>query len=506
MRKRIISLLACGAIAAASIMGAAACGDDPDSSKTGGLQKLTIWGPDAQQETLKEMANKFKAANTDLNLEISVGVCSESNAYGEVSKDPSAAADVYAYANDQLVNLVRVGALAEIGGTYKTQVEADNTASSVGLGTINGKLYGYPYAADNGYFMYYDSSVVNATQAQTLEAIVAACEGAGKKIAWEVGNGWYDVAWLFAFGGEYEVTYNDDYTEKTVATNFATNVGVKATKAIRVLADSSAFIGEGISVDDVKSRMGDDVAVAVTGSWNAGTFKDKLGDNFAATKLPTVTVDGETKQLSSFVGGKLFGVNPHSKNLVTAHMLAQFLSGEEMQALRFEKHQVGPSNIKVAESDKVKSDPVVNAFALQAACGVAQTSVPANFWDPVDAFATWAASADYSEAALQDKLDEMVGQIVPKGEFRYCYLVGTINGWQNNENPRVDAQKFTSEDNKIWTLEYTFTEAAEVKVVKVDTLDKGEWSGAQNTAITEAGTYVLTYNLEEDTLTAEKKA
>ncbi len=503
MRKRFIALLACGAVAASSMIGLAGCGGD--DKKT-----LKIWGPDAQQETLKEMAAKFVEQNADLNVKIEVGVCSEMEAYGEVSKDPSAAADVYAYANDQLVNLIRVGALAEVRNTYKDQVVADNTEAAVGLGTFDGKLYGYPYSADNGYFMYYDSSVVSAEQAQTLEGIVEACEAAGKKVAWEIGNGWYDVSWFFAFGCSYTVEYNEDYTEKSVVCNFNNANGVKATKAIRVLADSESFIGEGVSVDSVISRVGDDVAVAVTGSWNASSIEGNLGENFAATKLPTVTVDGETKQLSSFVGGKLFGVNPHSKDLVAAHKLAQFLSGEDMQKVRFEKHQVGPCNKNVANLDIVKNNKVVNAFAMQAAHGVAQTSVPANFWDPVDAFCTWASSKDYSAAEMQAKLDEMTSLIVPKAELHYIYLVGTINGWNKDETPRVEAQKFTTTDpdKNVWTLEYTFDGPAEVKGVLVDTTDNASWpeGNTPNAIIKEAGTYILTFTVDDGLTKFEKKA
>lgn len=48
MRKRIISLLACGVIAAAGIAGAAGCDNGGGKSN-----KLTVWGPNEQQAPLK---------------------------------------------------------------------------------------------------------------------------------------------------------------------------------------------------------------------------------------------------------------------------------------------------------------------------------------------------------------------------------------------------------------------------------------------------------------------
>lgn len=513
MRKRILALLACGAIAATSMVGLAGCGDD-DKGKT----TLKLWGPDAQQTTLKDMAAKFVEANPDLNVKVEVGVCSEKDAYGEVSKDPSAAADVFAFANDQLANFIRIGALAEIRNEYRTKVEADNIASTVNLGMFNGKLYGYPYAADNSYVMFYDSSVVTEADAATLEGVIAACEAGTKKIAWKLGDGWYDAAWFFAAGGMYSVSYNEDYSENEVICNFNdAGIGDKATAAMRVLASSSAFIGAATDVDSVISRVGDDIAVAITGSWNLGAIRDNLGENFAVTKLPTVKIDGKDTQLKPFLGGKLYGVNSHAGDkLVAAHKLAQFLSSKEMQEIRFDKHQIGPSNKDVAAMEKIKTDAFVQALALQAPHSVAQVSVPANFWDPVAAYATWAAGSDYNAAEMQGKLDAMRELIVPKAELNYIYLVGTINGWNKDENPRVDAQKFTTTDpdKNVWTIEYTFTDddknengKIEVKGVLVDTKGNASWpeGNTPNAVIDEAGTYILTFTVDDGLTKFEKK-
>ena len=118
MKKRILSLLACGVLAVSSVAGLAAC------NKGGDAIKLTVWGSAAQQETFKQMAEEFKKANPDKTYEIKIGIGEEDMAYSNVSKDPSAAADVYCYSNDQLMPLLRVGALARIGGTYLDNIKA----------------------------------------------------------------------------------------------------------------------------------------------------------------------------------------------------------------------------------------------------------------------------------------------------------------------------------------------------------------------------------------------
>ena len=115
-------------------------------------------------------------------------------------------------------------------------------------------------------------------------------------------------------------------------------------------------------------------------------MQTKLGENYGVSKLPTVTVDGETVQIKSFEGYKLIGVNSHCTTPAEAHKLAQFLSSEAMQKLRFEKHLLGPTNKAVAELDVVKNDVTVKALKSQNAFAVEQVSVPANFWEPLKSY------------------------------------------------------------------------------------------------------------------------
>lgn len=382
MRKRVICLACCSLLAASAVLGMTAC------NKGGGdTIKLTVWGSAAQQDTFEKMAEDFKKANPDKKYEIKIGIGEEDMAYSNVSKDPSAAADVYCYSNDQLVPLLRVGALARIGGNYLDRIKADNSADSVksgsvAYGTADEKVYGYPYASDNGYFMFYDKSVVSDEQAATLETVISACETAGKKIGWAIDVPWYTAGWFFSFGGTYSVEYDDHYTETKVDIDFDNENGIKASKAIAKLTKSKAFAGKNTDNNTITTGFSTkQTAVAVSGTWIAKRVKEILGDNYGVCKLPTVTVDGETVQLSSFKGYKLFGVNPHSQNIAEAHKLASFLSSENMQKERFEKHLIGPTNTAV--SDLVKNDETFAALNEQNKYAVEQTSVPSNFWEPL---------------------------------------------------------------------------------------------------------------------------
>lgn len=411
MKKGIVSLLACGVLAAGAVAGFTGCQDK-------GL-KLTVWGPQAQQETLKQMVAEFKAANPDTKYNITIGVCGENKALAEVKKEPSSAADVYAYSNDQIASLVSNG-LAEIGSQslfYQTVV-AENSEDSVEAATFNGKLYGYPYAADNGCFMYYNKSILNENDVKTLEGIISKCETTGKKIGWTLDDSWYAAGFFFAFGCSYEVTYDSDGKESSISCDFDSEGGIKASKAMAKLADSKAFAGR--NTDDstiIQNFESGKYAAAVSGTWNANNIKNLLGDNYGVCELPTVTVGSETKQISSFKGYKLYGVNTHSKNIVEAHKLAQFLSNKEMQEKRFDKHNVGPTNKTVAALDKVKTNETLSVLYAQNEIAVEQKSVPSNFWTPLDTYGGYIidklavenpSSGVYS---YQQALDIIVGQI-----------------------------------------------------------------------------------------------
>ena len=382
MKKRIVSMLICGTLAASSVAGLTACGNK-------GLE-LTVWGSAAQQETLKQMVAKFEEANPETKYNIKVGICEEDMAVSNIAPDPSAAADVFCYSNDQLVPLLRVGALAKLGGIFldnvKTENSEDSVASgSVAYGTADEKVYGYPYASDNGYFMFYDKSVITDEQVGSLESIISVCETKNKKIAWAVDVPWYTAGWFFAFGCDYSVEYdyNDNYKEKNIEISLNNEGGINACKAMSKLTSSKAFSGK--STDNEKIITGfttKSTAVAVSGTWNAPQIKKILGENYGVCKLPTVNVNGQDVQLSSFKGYKLFGVNPHSGDkIVEAHKLAAFLSSEAMQAERFEKYMVGPTNNAAANA--VKDDVTFAALNEQKQFAKDQTSVPSSFWEPL---------------------------------------------------------------------------------------------------------------------------
>lgn len=362
---------------------------------------LKVWGSQEDQAMLAEMATAFKAANTEKEYDISFGVVGENDAKTKYLEDPAAAADVFAFANDQLYDLVNAGALYEITKN-KDAIIAANGAPSIEAASANGKLYAYPMTADNGYFLYYDKSVISEEQVKSLDGVLEAAKAADKKVFMDVSNGWYIASFFLGAGGKLEIKDGKQLCD------FNNENGLKAGEAIKALTAHPAFLTGDDSV--LTGGFGDSIVAGVSGTWNAEAIQGKLGDNFAATKLPTFTMGSEQVQMSSFAGFKLMAVNSLTKSPVDAMALAEFLTNEENQIKRFEVRSMGPSNINAANSDAVKANIPLAALALQNTFAVSQKDVLGSYWGPAEAFGTVMEGKDYSKS-VQDLLNEMVSQI-----------------------------------------------------------------------------------------------
>lgn len=366
--------------------------------------KLKVWAAQEEQAMLADMVKAFNDAHPDMPIEAEFGVVGEPDAKTRYLEDPAAAADVFALPGDQILDLVKAGALYEVT-LNKDAVVAANVPGAIEAATIGDFLYAYPMTADNGYFLYYDKSVLSEEDVKTLDGILAAANAKGKKVLMDVSNGWYIASFFLGAGGKLGI-------EDGVQTvDFNNERGVAAGEAIKAFTADPAFMTGDDSI--INGGIGDTIAAAVTGAWNAVSIQEKLGDNYAATKLPTFTLDGEQVQMGSFAGFKYMGVNAMTENPEAAMALAEWLTNEENQLKRFEVRGLGPANIKAAENDAVKANVALAALAAQAPFAVAERDVLGTYWGPAEAFGTAMEAKDYSKD-VKTLLDEMVANITGK--------------------------------------------------------------------------------------------
>ena len=368
------------------------------ASAEGYAGDIKIWVAENTVEFTKAKVDEFKAAHPEYaNMNVVIEAVGEGDAASNMITDVEAGADIFGFAQDQLARLVAADALLEVEESNAAAVAAENDAGAVAAVTLGETMYAYPMTSDNGYFLYYDSSVI--TDPSTLEGILAACEAAGKNFYMEINSGWYQTA--FFFGAGCTLTYDTDDSGALTACNvdYASENGVKALRAMIDLHKSPAFVN-GSSLSTANN-----VAAIVDGTWDSGAAKELFGENYAAAKLPTVA----GFQMSGFGGFKMLGVKPQTDDakLAACDALAAYLTSGEVQQARYEAVGWGPSNLAAQQSDIVKADAALSALAAQLAFTVPQGQYPNDYWSLATALGDdilAGAYDDADDAALLAKL------------------------------------------------------------------------------------------------------
>lgn len=380
---------------------------------------LRVWGAEEDQALLAELVEGFKAQYADYaNFDIQIGTESESTAKDTVLTDIEAAADVFAFANDQLADLVNAGALQPIDdlndalvaytGKSVDDIKAANGEGSVAASTVNDKLYAFPMGGGNNFFLYYDSSVLTAEDVASWDSLLAAADAAGKQVGMTLASGWYNAS--FFLGAGFTTGLNADGTTAIDwnGTSADGYTGVDVVKGMISIASSPAFMP--IADGDISNQIASGkLCAAVSGTWDAEAAQTAFGDGYAATKLPTFTCAGDQVQQGCFSGFKLIGVNAYSKQAGWAALLAEYLTNEESQTARFEARQLAPTNTNAAANEAVAANVAIAASAAQDVYGVVQ-AVGGKYWDPTATFGAMIANGELAndDAAIQAALDELV--------------------------------------------------------------------------------------------------
>ena len=253
---------------------------------------IKVWVADAAVDfTTQEIQQFVKDNSAAADYTFSVEPVGEADAATNMITDVNSGADVYGFAQDQLARLVSAGALETVADENVDGVKNDNDSGAVKAATVGDTLYAYPLTSDNGYFLYYDKSVV--TDPSDLDKILSDCAAAKKNFYMEINNGWYQTAFFFGTGCKltYDTDKDGNFTKCDV--DYASDAGVEALKEIIKVQSSSAF-QNGSSAGDATN-----VGAIVDGTWDAATVKKLFGDNYACAKLPSWTgTDGKTYQMS----------------------------------------------------------------------------------------------------------------------------------------------------------------------------------------------------------------
>ena len=416
--KRLIAATLVAAIGVSLLTGCGVSNKSHDNTQVGTTEnssdeaknkevKRHVWCSKDDVDITTQMIESFKEANKGTDFNIIIEESEDSDARNNILSNVHNGADVFPIADDQITSMVAGGALYEIEDVDAVKKADDESA--VEAATIDGKLYGYPLTADNGYFMYYNKNYFSDSDVATLDGMLDIAGANGKYLTMDWSSGWY----LYSFFGNTGLDFgvNDDGVTNHCNWN-AIITDIKGVDIAQAMLDIAAKPGfKNCVQDDFIAGVQDGSIIAgVSGCWNAAKIKELWGDDYGAVKLPTYTCAGQQIQMSSFKGYKYMAVNAYTKYPEWANKLAQWFTNEDNQKLRFEMKNAGPANKAAAADDAVKKVPAIMAVMDQAQYGKLQR-VGNSYWDAATEFGEKMAAGNPDNTDLQEIMDNLVAGI-----------------------------------------------------------------------------------------------
>jgi arabinogalactan oligomer/maltooligosaccharide transport system substrate-binding protein len=243
--------------------------------------------------------------------------------------------------------------------------------------------------------MYYDKSVFTDDDVKSLDAMLE--KG---KVAFPLSNSWYIASFYVANGC---TLFGADGGDAKAGIDFSGEKAAKVTEYLVDLAANKNFAdGDVGSVADAKAFF--------SGTWDFQKAKDAYGDNLGIAQLPTITIDGEAKQMKSFAGSKAIGVNPagalYKTNPEIAVALAAWLGGTEAQQKHYELRNIIPTDNGINVGDdalaKAQMDTMANTSIVQPL-----QSAMGQYWTPAESMGKEIVSGTVTKANAAEKTEAM---------------------------------------------------------------------------------------------------
>lgn len=403
-----LSLLGCGGAQTSSETDIGSAVSTESSTLESGTVQLKVWTEEANFDNVNKMIESFKQeyagqATFDITIEAQADGETRNTLLGDIHNG----ADVFSMPDDQLYAMISAGALSPV--VNADTVKNANLEDAVDAASYKGTLYAYPYSADNGYFLYYDKDYFTEEDVKTMDRILEVAAESGKKLSMEFNSGWYMYSFYGGTGLEFGI--NDDGVTNYCNWNSTENAikGVDVAEAMLVIASHPGFKAQGDTGFVADAQSGEAIA-GISGVWNAVAIKEAWGEDYGACKLPTYTCAGQQIQMSSFKGYKMMGVNAYSKHPEWAHKLAEWMTNEENQTLRFVERSQGPSNKNAAASEEVKKVPAITAVIEQSQYGTLQR-VGNSYWNACTSFADTLIAGNPNAVQMQELVDRLANEI-----------------------------------------------------------------------------------------------
>ncbi|ERL63661.1 extracellular solute-binding protein [Schleiferilactobacillus shenzhenensis] len=369
---------------------------------------LKLWVDLNQGTYYRKVVQDFEKAHPDKNYHITVLESESGQASTNVQKDPEAAADVFITPNDRLGQLVEAGAVYQLT-KYTSGIKANNTPTAVRAATYKGKMYGFPTTAES-MFLVYDKRKFSAADVTSFAKLTA--KGKLGINLQEAGADYRETPW-FISNGSYLYGKNG---EDPYGTTFNSAKGVQVLTWLGKLQHNKNVVP--VNADEISAMQSGKINAALTGTWNAPTYKQMLGKNMGVTVYPTADFGSGAVPMKAFEGSNLYCVNAFTKYPLDAMQLANYLTSPKVQVGAFQALGKIPSALAARRDPAVTKDPVAKAVIAMTTAkhSVLMPEIPEMnvFWQHMNAVLVDVYNGKIQPAQYQATLDKFVHDVTPQ--------------------------------------------------------------------------------------------
>ncbi|MDZ4767986.1 MAG: extracellular solute-binding protein [Chloroflexota bacterium] len=364
MKKRLLLLIVV-TLLAAMLIAPVAAQDRPD---------LLIWADITRAPALEELLAQFSEefGVTAEVQEIGFGdIRSNLTIAGPAGEGP----DILIGAHDWLGEFIQNGIIVPIDLGDKA---AEFSPSALDLFTVDGVLYGMPYAVENLAFFRNTDLVPDAPETWdevftiSQELVDSGAAEAGWVLPNTASYDFYPV--MSAFGG-YVFARNEDGTFNPGDVGIGSDGTIAAGEYVKQYVDGG-YITPGIDGDVMVTLFtSGDAAMMMTGPWFLNRVRES-GVPFAISDIPA----GPAGQGAPFIGGQGFMISAFSENQLLAQaFLTDFMATSDAMLAMYNIDPRPPAYLPALESI---TEEAMGQFQSAGANGIPQPAIPemASVW------------------------------------------------------------------------------------------------------------------------------
>lgn len=318
-------------------------GSENSNDQVGGKVKLVVWNEPNPNEEL----NMYKQCEKATGIEVEVTVIPESDYSSKLNQMVStkdSSTDIYIVWENDIANFARVGGIIPLDDYLaNSDIKTDDFIDAVAkLSEGLGGIYGLPWCVATE-LLYYNQDMFDKAciDYPTNDWSYAEFKEAVKKLTQKAADGTTEIygctlpntqTWWAGIGGAGDQVYDP-----------ATGQMIIGDGAIEFITDCMDMVQNGYmpapSSDTADLFAAGKAAMSWQGSWNIGTYGDKLDFNWDIATIPTNKIKYNTLHTGFYT------INANSKNKDIAFKVIEYLMGEEGQTIN-SKASGNPSAIK----------------------------------------------------------------------------------------------------------------------------------------------------------------